>query len=213
MFLFFFSPTGDILTFSNNKEYIVLNLYQNGKYPLGCIGIIKFLWTSEVADDGHRNGIVFSHPSIVSQFVNEVEQFNVNLCPDSVEEKDSIQAIHNSMEFVILRLTGNQSAWFLGNVLCASTDVKGNSSFKKEISRASGQSVLNGVVKDPRIFIPKNKQNPTKSQAETGNFYNNGLDYLTSEMNKFFDFFFHFLMTHNTVIQIIQINEVELFDP
>ena len=131
------------MTFSNNKEYIVLNLYQNGKYPLGCIGMIKFLWTSDIADNGHRNGIVLSHPSIVSQFVNEVEQFNLNLGPDSVEEKDSIQVNHNSMEFVILRLTGNQSARFLGNVLCARTDDEGNSSFKKEISRASGRSVLN----------------------------------------------------------------------
>lgn len=146
----------------------MLNLYHFGKYPLGCIGIIKFLWTSDATNDGTRNGIVFCHPSIVSQFIHEVERFNTSLGPS--QEKDSIHVNHNPMEFVILRLTGNQSGQFLSKVLSVSNDADGNLSLKKEISRASGRSIFNGVVKDPRIHIPKNKQNPTKSQVTTGNF-------------------------------------------
>lgn len=171
--MFFYSKGNDVLNFSSNKEYIVLDLYQFGKYPLGCIGMIKFLWTSDVDDNNNRNGVAISHPSIASQLIGEVEQFNANLC----SERDSIQVNHNPMEFVILRLTGNQSAQFLSNVLSISTNTEGNSYFKSKISRASGKSVLNGVVRDPRIYIPKNKQNPTRSQVKTGNifiFNNNG---------------------------------------
>ena len=143
----------------------MLDLYQFDKYPWGCLGSIKFQWTTESDKEGQRSGIVFSHPSIVSQFIQEVERFDSTR---NARENNRVQINHNPMEFVILKLTGNHSAQFLCNVLSPCAVKEDNLQFKRGISKASGQAIVNCVVKDPRIFIPKNKQNPTIIQTKTG---------------------------------------------
>lgn len=139
-------------------------MYKYGKYPLGAVGPIKFLWTTQSDGENQRNGIVFCHPSIASIFIEEVKRFNTSRSEDS----DKVLVKHNLMEFVVLRLTGNQSAQFLSNILHL-PDRKDEKQFqfKKEIQGATGYAILNCVVDDPRIFIPRKKQNPTKS-TKTG---------------------------------------------
>ena len=141
------------VTFDDSTKHIEFVAYQHDQYPRGAIGPIKFLWTSPL--DGttkKRKGVIMLHTAISKQIIKEIESFNISLNTDN-----QIELTHHIMDFVIFKLTGTQSPSVLRNVLTPNEHQ--NQKWWTPLFEAEDQTILNMNTKDPRLYIPKKKQN------------------------------------------------------
>ncbi|XP_066917416.1 ribonucleases P/MRP protein subunit POP1-like isoform X1 [Clytia hemisphaerica] len=143
----------DMESTHNCTKFIEFVAYQNDQYPRGAIGPIKLLWISSIDEATTKcNAVIISHTAISKQVIKEIESFNKTLDADN-----QISITHHVMDFVLFKLTGTQSASVIQNVL--TVDDPDNQKWWTPLFEAEDKTVLNLNVKDPRLYLPKKKQN------------------------------------------------------